>query len=71
MADAKRWLISYAAINLDGSDVQLRENKSLRLGRNEVAIGEVVAMRWVDLINWSERLDLLKLRGYCCRRRSS
>ena len=40
--DAKRWLISYAAINLDCADVQIRENKARGLGRNEVAIGDVV-----------------------------
>ncbi len=42
VADTRRWLISYAAINLDGTDVQIRENKSQGLGRNEVAIGEIV-----------------------------
>ena len=42
MNDARRWLISYAAINLDGSDVQIRERKAQGLGRNEVAIGYVV-----------------------------
>jgi len=42
MDDARRWLISYAAINLDGTDVQIRENKSQGLGRNEVAMGDVV-----------------------------
>ncbi len=40
--DARRWLISYAAINLDGSDVQIRENKTQGLGRNEIAVGDVV-----------------------------
>lgn len=40
--DARSWLISYAAINLDGSDVQIRENKTQGLGRNEVAVGDVV-----------------------------
>lgn len=40
--DAVRWVISYAAINLDGADVQIREHKPQGLGRNEVAIGEVV-----------------------------
>ena len=40
--DPKRWLISYAAINLDGADVHIRENKAQGLGRNEVAIGDVV-----------------------------
>lgn len=40
--DAKSWIISYAAINLDGADVQIREHKPQGLGRNEVAIGETV-----------------------------
>ncbi len=40
--DGRRWLIPYAAINLDGADVQIREQKTQGLGRNEVAIGEVV-----------------------------
>lgn len=40
--DARRWIISYAAINLDGADVQIREHKPQGLGRNEVAIGEVL-----------------------------
>jgi len=40
--DARRWIISYAAINLDGADVQIREHKQQGLGRNEIAIGEVV-----------------------------
>ena len=42
LTDAKRWIISYAAINLDGSDVQIREQKPQGLGRNEVAVGDVV-----------------------------
>lgn len=40
--EAVRWVVSYAAINLDGTDVQIREQKPQGLGRNEVAIGEVV-----------------------------
>ena len=32
--DTKRWIISYAAINLDGLDVEIREQKSQGLGRN-------------------------------------
>lgn len=40
--DAKTWIISYVAINLDGADVQIRENKPQGLGRNEVAVGETV-----------------------------
>lgn len=39
---AKRWLLPYAAINLDGADVQIREHKPQGLGRNEVAIGDVL-----------------------------
>jgi hypothetical protein len=38
----KRWLIAYAAINLDGTDVEIREQPHQGLGRNEVAIGDVV-----------------------------
>jgi hypothetical protein len=41
-SDARRWLISYAAINLDGTDVHIRENKAQGLGRNEVSLGDVV-----------------------------
>lgn len=40
--DGRRWLIPYVAINLDGADVQIREQQKQGLGRNEVAIGEVV-----------------------------
>lgn len=40
--DAKSWIVSYAAINLDGADVQIREHKPQGLGRNEIAIGEIV-----------------------------
>lgn len=40
--DGKRWLIPYVAINLDGADVQIREQPQQGLGRNEVAVGDVV-----------------------------
>ena len=40
--DAVRWVLSYAAINLDGADVEIREHKPQGLGRNEVALGDVV-----------------------------
>lgn len=40
--EAVRWVLSYAAINLDGVDVQIREQKPQGLGRNEVALGDVV-----------------------------
>lgn len=42
MDESKSWIMSYAAINLDGADIQIREHKSQGLGRNEVAIGETV-----------------------------
>jgi hypothetical protein len=42
LATQKRWLISYAAINLDGADVEIREKPQQGLGRNEVATGDVV-----------------------------
>lgn len=42
VATRKRWLISYAAINLDGADVEIREKPAQGLGRNEVAAGDVV-----------------------------
>ena len=42
LATQKRWLISYAAINLEGADVEIREKPRHGLGRNEVAIGDVV-----------------------------
>jgi hypothetical protein len=42
VATRKRWLISYAAINLDGADVEIREKPAQGLGRNEVAEGDVV-----------------------------
>ena len=42
MEDPMRWTLSYAAINLDGADVQIREQKPQGLGRNEVALGDVV-----------------------------
>ena len=40
--DGRRWLIPYVAINLDGADVQIREQARQGLGRNEVAVGDVV-----------------------------
>jgi hypothetical protein len=40
--DGKRWLIPYVDINLDGTDVQIREQSVKGLGRNEVAVGDIV-----------------------------
>ena len=42
IATQTRWLISSASINLDGADVQIREQVRRGLGRNEVAVGEVL-----------------------------
>lgn len=42
LATDQRWLIPYAAINLDGTDVAIRERPREGLGRNELAIGEIV-----------------------------
>lgn len=39
---ATRILIDYAAINLDGADVAIRERTGKGLGRQEVAVGELV-----------------------------
>lgn len=38
----QRWLISYAAINLDGADVEIREQAKRGLSRQSVAVGDVV-----------------------------
>jgi hypothetical protein len=38
----KRWLISYAAINLDGADVEIREQPKQGLSRQSVAVGDIV-----------------------------
>lgn len=42
LSHGRSGLFSYAAINLDGADVQIREQPRQGLGRNEVAIGDVV-----------------------------
>lgn len=42
LATQKRWLVSYAAINLDSADVEIREQPKQGLGRNSVAIGDMV-----------------------------
>lgn len=40
--DGRRWLIPYVAINLDGADIQIRELPRQGLGRNEVAVGDML-----------------------------
>lgn len=59
LATQKRWLISYAAINLDGADVEIREKPRQGLGRNEVAIGDVVG--FVDRNHQQRSGQILRL----------
>lgn len=42
LATRKRWLVRYASINIDGADVRIREQSARGLGRNEVAVGDVL-----------------------------
>lgn len=59
LATQKRWLISYAAINLDGADVEIRERPRQGLGRNEVATGDVVG--FVDRNHQQRSGQILRL----------
>lgn len=40
--DGKSWLIPYAAINLAGVDVRIREATPTGLGRHEIAVGDTL-----------------------------
>lgn len=40
--DGRRWELDYFCINLEGVDVQVREQRPRGLGRNEVAIGQTL-----------------------------
>lgn len=42
LGDNRRWLIEFHAFNIDGIDVQVREQVSRGLSRNEVAIGQTL-----------------------------
>lgn len=42
---ARRWLIDYAAINLAGVDVAIREQPARGLGQHEVAVGDTVGFQ--------------------------
>ena len=42
LADGRSWLIDYICINVDGVDVQVREQPTKGLGRNEVRVGDVL-----------------------------
>jgi hypothetical protein len=48
LEEPMRWTLSYAAINLDDADVQIREQKPQGLGRVEVALGDVVGFMGRD-----------------------
>ena len=41
-ATGQFWRIAYAAINLDGADVRIRESDQAGLSRHEVAVGDTV-----------------------------
>lgn len=42
LPNGKRWLIEYHAINVDGIDVEIREQTRKGLGRNEVRVGDTL-----------------------------
>jgi hypothetical protein len=42
LSTGKCWLISYAAINLEGADVRIRESGKPGLSRHEVSVGDTV-----------------------------
>lgn len=42
LPDGKRWLVEYNAINVDGIDVEIREQTRKGLGRNEVQVGDTL-----------------------------
>ena len=54
--DGKRWLIDYPSINLDGADVQIRQAGKRGLGRNEIAVGEIVGYLDRDGVQRSGRV---------------
>jgi hypothetical protein len=42
LGDGRRWLIDFCTINVDGMDVQVREQVATGLGRNEVVVGQTL-----------------------------
>lgn len=42
LSDGRNWLIDYVCINVDGIDVQVREQPSKGVGRNEVRVGDIL-----------------------------
>lgn len=61
METQKRWLISYSAINLDGADVEIREQPNQGLSRQSVAVGDVVG--FVDRDRQQRSGKILRLNG--------
>ena len=59
--DGLRWLLPYAAINVDGADVEIREQKQQGLGRNEVVVGEVLG--YLDRNHQQRSGRVLRLNG--------
>ncbi len=57
--DGRHWLIPYVAINLDGADVPIRGQPKQGLGRNVVAIGEVVGLGDRNRLQRSGRITRL------------
>ena len=55
----RRWLISYAAINLDGADVEIRDQPKQGLSRQSVAVGDVVG--FVDRDHQQRSGQILRL----------
>lgn len=52
----ENWLIPYAAINLDGTDVQIRNTPQQGLSRHEVAVGDQVGFQDHDQRQRSGRI---------------
>ena len=42
LTDGRRWLIDYTCNNVDGVDIQVREQPTRGLGRNEVRVGDIL-----------------------------
>ena len=42
LVDGRRWLIYFCTINVDGLDVQVREQVAKGLGRNEISAGQTL-----------------------------
>jgi hypothetical protein len=59
LATQKRWLISYAAINLAGTDVEIREQPKQGLSRQSLAVGDFVG--FIDREQQQRRGQVIRL----------